>query len=95
MKGTTLKSSFTFSAVWCALIIGQVVRAQESVNYASIGGRVTDASGAVVEGAQVKARQKETNLISTADTDREGRFRFPYLHVGPYEIKVHYQGFAD
>ena len=28
-------------------------------------------------------------------TDAEGRFRFPYLRVGPYEIKVHRAGFAD
>jgi hypothetical protein len=69
--------------------------AQESVNYASIGGLVTDPSGAVVQGAQVTARQIETNLTNTASTDREGRFRFPYLAVGRYEIRVHQQGFGD
>jgi hypothetical protein len=69
--------------------------AQETINYASIGGRVTDPSGAVIEGALVTARQSETNLTSTAMTDREGRFRFPYLRVGPYELKVHQAGFSD
>src|SRR6185503_7642828 len=28
-------------------------------------------------------------------TDQQGRFRFPYLKVGPYEITVRLQGFAD
>ncbi len=71
------------------------VSAQESVNYASIGGRVSDASGAVVEGAKVIARQTETNLTASEKTDREGRFRFPYLKVGQYEVKVQHPGFAD
>jgi hypothetical protein len=73
----------------------RVVSAQESINYASISGRVADASGSVVEGARVTARQTETNLTSSVNTDREGRFRFPYLSVGRYEIKVHHEGFAD
>ena len=69
--------------------------AQESVNSASVGGRVTDPSGAPVEKAQVTARQAETNLASTTGTDREGRFRFPYLRLGKYEVTVRRQGFAD
>ena len=69
--------------------------AQETVNYASVSGRVTDPSGAVVTGAQVTARQTETNLTAAAETDGEGRFRFPYLRVGPYEITVRKAGFAD
>jgi hypothetical protein len=70
-------------------------RAQETINLGSVSGRVTDASGAVIAGAQVTARQAETNLISRVITDREGRFRFPYLRVGSYEITVRQQGFAD
>jgi len=76
-------------------VAGLPASAQESVNHASISGRITDPSGAVVEGAQVTARQIETNLTSSANTDREGRFRFPYLSVGQYELKVHHQGFSD
>ncbi len=71
------------------------LEAQESVNYATVGGRVTDPSGAVVQGAMVSARQTETNLTSSAKTDSDGRFRFPYLRVGPYQIRVQRQGFAD
>jgi len=69
--------------------------AQETINYASISGRVTDPSGAVVEGAEVSARQVDTNLTSSATTEADGRFRFPYLRLGNYEVKVHKQGFAD
>jgi len=90
-----MQSSFVCRALLFAFFTVPVVSAQESVNYASIGGRVTDASGAVVEGAQVTARQTGTNLTRGASTDREGRFRFPYLKVGPYEIKVRHPGFTD
>ena len=71
------------------------VRAQESVNNASISGRVTDPTGAAVEGAQVSAHQTETNLTTTADSDSEGRFRIPYLRVGSYEVKISKPGFGD
>ncbi|MCU1258920.1 MAG: hypothetical protein JWO80_1805 [Bryobacterales bacterium] len=90
-----MKSSFALRAVLYAFLLAQLASAQESVNYGSISGRVTDASGAVVEDARVTTRQTDTNLASSASTDREGRFRFPYLRVGQYEIKVHREGFAD
>ncbi len=71
------------------------ISAQQTVNSASVTGRVTDPSGAVIVNAQVTARQTETNLTNATMTDREGRFRFPYLKLGPYEIKVHGDGFGD
>jgi hypothetical protein len=78
-----------------ALAFVQPVFAQQSVDYGSISGRVTDPSGAVVPGATVTARHAGTNLASAAVADREGRFRFPYLRVGLYEITVSRQGFQD
>jgi hypothetical protein len=69
--------------------------AQESINYASIGGRVTDATGAVVPGARVTARHAATNVATERTTDSDGRFRFPYLKVGDYEVTASLQGFAD
>jgi outer membrane receptor protein involved in Fe transport len=79
----------------CARAPAWQAAAQETVNQASVSGRVTDPSGAVIPGAQVTARQTDTNLTAETVTDSEGRFRFPYLRIGPYEVKVHLQGFAD
>ena len=67
--------------------------AQQTVDYASISGRVTDPSGAVIPGAEVFARNTATNVAAAATTDQEGRFRFPYLRVGAYEITARQQGF--
>jgi hypothetical protein len=79
----------------CALLSARLVIAQETINYASVSGRVTDPQGAVVPGAQVIARQMATNVAAETVTDSEGRFRFPYLKVGRYELRVHLQGFTD
>jgi hypothetical protein len=80
-------------AVLLACSLG--AHAQETINYASLGGRVSDPSGGVIADAQVTARQIETNLRSAQSTDAAGRFRFPYLHVGQYEITIHKTGFSD
>jgi len=79
----------------CALLSCAAAAAQESVNYSSISGRVIDPTQAPVQGAQITVRQTATNQTLTASTDREGRFRLPYLQVGRYELKVHQDGFAD
>ncbi|MEP7117471.1 MAG: TonB-dependent receptor, partial [Acidobacteriota bacterium] len=68
--------------------------AQESINHASVSGRVTDAQGAVVPGATVTAHQTETDVTATVQTDGGGRFRFAYLRVGTYDLSVQLTGFA-
>ncbi len=85
------------AAVWLtafALALPMAARAQETINSASLSGRVTDPQGAVVPGALVIARQTETNVTAETTTDQSGRFRFPYLKVGPYEVTVDLQGFV-
>jgi hypothetical protein len=79
----------------CVLAAVIPASAQETVNSASVSGRVVDEQGAVVPGARVSARQIDTNVTRETVTDQEGRFRLPYLRVGRYEIAVHLQGFAD
>ena len=76
------------------LTCAAVASAQESINNASVGGRVVNQTGAAIEGAQVAVRQTLTNFTMRSETDREGRFRFAYLKVGPYELTVTQDGFA-
>ena len=76
------------------LLLGANAFAQQTVNNASLSGRVTDPSGAVVLHAEVVARQTATGIVRTLATGGEGRFRFPYLPVGGYEVTVHQPGFA-
>ena len=77
------------------LLAAEAGRAQESIHYASIGGRVTDQSRAVVAGAKVAVRRLDTNFTVEATTDSDGRFRLAYLKVGPYEVTVGKDGFRS
>ena len=62
----------------------RVALAQEAVNYASVSGRVTDPQGAVVPGAQVVARQTETNQTREVVTDR--RRTLPFASFAPRSL---------
>jgi len=86
--------SFVFIAA-TALAIRPALRAQQTVNNASLGGRVTDPAGRVVQNASVSATQLATHITNTISTGAEGRFRFPYLTVGPYRVTVTQPGFAS
>ena len=82
------------SVVFVTAAAAATAAAQETVNFASVSGRVTDPQGAVIAGASATARHTETNVTATATSDGEGRFRFPYLRIGPYEITATHAGFV-
>ncbi|HTJ28900.1 MAG TPA: carboxypeptidase-like regulatory domain-containing protein, partial [Acidobacteriaceae bacterium] len=69
--------------------------AQETLTTASLTGRVLDASGAALAGASISALQTATNQRHTTQSDSQGRFRFSFLPVGPYEISGSAKGFQD
>lgn len=87
-RRTTLTLA-ALSAAWA-----QLGFAQQSIDSASVSGRVVDGTGAVVPGAQVTIRHVETNLGATTLTDGLGRFRSSYLRLGPTEITIVKTGFA-
>ena len=59
----------------------------------SIRGTVVDASGAVVQGASISAKQTETGLTRIAMTDRTGAYVLLELPVGHYQLQVEAKGF--
>jgi carboxypeptidase family protein/TonB-dependent receptor-like protein len=81
--------------VVACLATASLAAAQESIHQATISGRVLDAQGRTVPGALVRARQTATNIAAEATTDVDGRFRFPYLRIGAYEIRTSLQGFKE
>ncbi len=85
----------TLAAVAVALAVVPVAMAQESINHASVSGRVTDGQGGVLPGATVTARQVATDVSASVVTDGGGRFRFPYLRIGAYELMVQMAGFTE
>jgi outer membrane receptor protein involved in Fe transport len=84
-----------FAAAYCVVASAAIAHAQETINQATISGRVLDSQGGAVPGATVSVRQTETNATVQATTEADGRFRFPYLRVGPYELRAKLQGFKE
>jgi len=68
--------------------------AQQNVTSATLSGRIEDTRGAVVSGASVTAIHVETNQQLTTMSDHEGQYRFPYLRIGAYDLKIDAQGFS-
>jgi outer membrane receptor protein involved in Fe transport len=69
-------------------------RVNGQVTSGAITGAVQDPSNARVVNAKVTVRNLDTNASRTADTGTDGRFGFPQLPVGSYEIVVEANGFA-
>jgi hypothetical protein len=60
----------------------------------AVTGTVTDASGAVIPGAQVSAALVGDGLRAKAVADQEGMFRFPGLAPGEYVVTASAEGFG-
>lgn len=68
--------------------------AQETT--AEIQGIITDAKGAVLQGATVTAVHVPTGTTYSTSSRKDGRFNLPNLRVGgPYEVKVSFVGFGE
>jgi hypothetical protein len=77
-------------------VVGMLVALCATVAWAqsgSIQGTVVDNSGAVIQGAEVMVRNRETNAIRTATTSATGVYSVPNLPVGHYQVTVTREGF--
>jgi Carboxypeptidase regulatory-like domain len=62
---------------------------------ATISGRITDASGAAVTGAEIQVKNTGTGATQTALTDEQGRYTLADLLVGDYDLHVSKAGFSN
>ena len=81
------------AAYWLipGLLAGGLCYGQES--RATVLGRVTDPTGAVVPGANVRAINLATNSGASSVTNQSGSFEIPYLVPGMYRVTVTLAGF--
>src|SRR5689334_23316675 len=79
-----------------ALFLGLIaVQAPAQVPTGGIDGQVRDESGAVIPGANVSIRNKETGASRAMITSDDGTFSAPLLPAGPYEVRVEAKGFRS
>src|SRR6266849_3047121 len=67
---------------------------QAQVTGATISGTVTDATGAVIAGAEISVRNTDTGIIRNTTADTAGFYTVPNLNPGPYEVKITAKGFT-
>ena len=60
---------------------------------AQVTGRVSDASGAVVAGAQVTLTNQANGFKRETVSNSEGYYTIPLVQPGTYDVKVHVEGF--
>ena len=75
----------------CFVLLAAALAAQSITG--SVTGVVTDASGAVIPGAEVTVINTGTNVRSTAKTDGSGNYTVPLLPRGEYKVEVTAPGF--
>jgi hypothetical protein len=71
-----------------------LVSAEAFAQNAQVTGTLKDASGGVLPGATVTARNEETGLTRTAVSEGLGEYRVPALPPGRYTVSVDLQGFT-
>lgn len=84
-----------FIAVWlcCIVLFFSGAAAVAQTITGSIRGTVTDASGAVVSGANVTATNVATGVATKTTSDPSGLYNFQFLNLGNYTITATAQGF--
>ena len=96
MKAAVNRWSFR-DACLCAflsvLVLSALAVPATAQSTGSLGGVVTDATGATVPNAKVTATNKATGVSSTTETDSAGAYLFPSLPIGAYDIEVTASGF--
>jgi hypothetical protein len=79
-------------AGFVANLSAPVVRAQSNIS-GDIVGTVTDSSGAILPGAQVKVTSNATGQVKSVTTDKTGSYRVPLLSPGRYKVSATAPGF--
>ncbi len=94
MRNNSLPKSLLCGLVLCLLLAGlSASRLVAQVVKGSISGSLVDQSGAAVPGADVRATNKDTGLVSSAASETSGLFRLALLPVGTYSVEISKSGF--
>ena len=75
-----------------SLLLASAVAFGQSQN-ASLEGQVTDKSGAVIPHAKATITSAERQFSTSIETDADGRFAFPNLVPGLYDVTISATGF--
>jgi hypothetical protein len=103
MKYISLSSSIRRQAAFASFLVifgllfvfQNSIHAQAGAGTGRIEGTVTDASGSVVPGALVTAREEATNIAVSVSSEDDGHFVILYLAPGSYDVSIKKNGFTS
>ena len=84
-----MRRKTVFVGLFLILCLPSCLRAQT----ASIGGTVTDPSGAALRGAKITAVEVSRGVSRSAETDESGVYRLTNLNPGVYDIRFEHANF--
>jgi hypothetical protein len=76
------------------LLLGSSALESSAQISASIGGTVTDSSGALIPGVEVAAINVNTGISTTQITNEAGAYQIPSLQPGTYRLRASLPGFT-
>lgn len=76
-----------------AVFLSQALPSYAQILYGSLVGSVSDASGAIIPGATVTIKNRETGATRSAVTNADGGYSIPTIQAGVYEVEVKKDGF--
>jgi hypothetical protein len=88
-----ISSRILWKVVAAAVVLSGSVLSYAQVDTGSITGVVTDPSGAVVSGAQVKLTNEGTGAELTTTAGSDGNYKFSPVRIGIYSVAASFQGF--
>jgi Carboxypeptidase regulatory-like domain len=84
---------FGLVVVCLALLLGATSALAQTASSGTVSGQVTDEHNAVVPGADVTLTDIATKSSQTTQTNETGRYNFPVVTPGIYDLTVSKQGF--
>ena len=76
-----------------SILLATAITASAQTGQGTIVGTVTDSTGAILPGVQIRMADKDTGFSYSPATNDQGLYRQPYLNPGTYEVTFEAQGF--
>src|SRR5262247_303226 len=87
--GIRLRISFLSLLLSASLITSAFAQTSN----ATLGGTVSDSTGAVVPGVTITADNTQTGVVTTVLSNEGGAYQFPNLQTGKYKVSAQLSGF--
>ncbi len=89
----TLKLKVVFALAVVGVLVTSVTAVSAQSHLSSVRGRVTDAAGSPLHGAEVRTIDQGTNERRATVSDEEGRFALAQLPPGSYVVEITASGY--